>query len=37
MVLSGLHRVYAGFINPPPVEKHPEAIRFGLLGASSIA
>ncbi|KAE8155313.1 NAD(P)-binding protein [Aspergillus avenaceus] len=37
MFFGVLHRVYAGFINPPPVKKNTDAIRFGLLGASTIA
>ncbi|KAJ5332600.1 NAD(P)-binding protein [Penicillium brevicompactum] len=37
MFFSGLHRVYAGFVDPPLAEKQPGAIRFGLLGASNIA
>ncbi|KAJ5171977.1 dimeric dihydrodiol dehydrogenase [Penicillium capsulatum] len=36
-MFSGLYRIYAGFISPPPAEKHNDAIRFGLLGASNIA
>lgn len=37
MFFSGLSRVYTGFVSPPAVEKHDDAIRFGLLGASAIA
>lgn len=37
MFFSGLSRVYTGFVSPPVVEKHDDAIRFGLLGASAIA
>jgi argininosuccinate synthase len=37
MVFAALHRIYAGFINPPQAKKQDDAIRFGLLGASNIA
>ncbi|KAJ5587603.1 dimeric dihydrodiol dehydrogenase [Penicillium hispanicum] len=36
-VFDLFYRVYAGFINPPPAKKRDDAIRFGVLGASSIA
>ncbi|KAJ5355382.1 dimeric dihydrodiol dehydrogenase [Penicillium cataractarum] len=37
MGFGALYRIYAGFVSPPPVKKRDDAIRFGLLGASSIA
>jgi hypothetical protein len=37
MVFAALHRIYAGFFNPPQAQTQDDAIRFGLLGASNIA
>lgn len=36
-IFNGLHRIYAGFVNPPLAAKQDGALRVGLLGASNIA